>query len=89
MNLHQIVLSPRGPRSASTEVSHVFLEAFRAKYPRTTIDIVNVSETVAPEFDGSALDANIRESQEQCALPSKKLCGNRLKALPYAFTRQR
>jgi len=57
MNLLHVVASPRGPRSASTEVANAFIEAFGAKCPRTTIDTIDVWETVLPEFDGPALDA--------------------------------
>lgn len=57
MNLLHVVASPRGPRSASNEVAHAFIEAFGVKYPQITIDTMNVWETVLPEFDGPALDA--------------------------------
>lgn len=56
-HLLHIESSPRKQRSASIEVAHAFLEAYRAAHPHDTIDTLDVWTTPLPEFDGDALAA--------------------------------
>ena len=57
MKILHILASPRGPRSASTEVAHAFIEAVQARHAGSTCDTLDVWQTKLPEFDGPALDA--------------------------------
>lgn len=57
MKLLHVVASPRGPRSASTEVAHVFIETWQAEHAGSTSDTLDVWSTDLPVFDGPALDA--------------------------------
>ncbi|TIS79724.1 MAG: FMN-dependent NADH-azoreductase [Mesorhizobium sp.] len=56
-NLLYVECSPRKQRSASIEVSRVFIEAYAAARPGDTIDTMDVWDLDLPEFDGEALDA--------------------------------
>ena len=49
--------SPRGSRSASLHVAGGFLKAWRARFPESSVDVLNVWTTALPSFDGDALDA--------------------------------
>ena len=57
MKLLHVVASPRGQRSASTEVAHAFIDAIHAQHPGSTCDTLDVWVTDLPAFDGPALDA--------------------------------
>lgn len=57
MKLLHIVASPRGERSASTEVAHAFINAVQSKHAGSTCDTLDVWHTALPAFDGPALDA--------------------------------
>ena len=56
-HLIHIEASPRKSRSASIEVAHAFLSAWKARHPSGTVDTLDVWSTPMPEFDGDALDA--------------------------------
>jgi FMN-dependent NADH-azoreductase len=49
--------SPRKHRSASIEVAHAALAAWKAVDPRLTIDTLDVWSEALPEFDGPAMEA--------------------------------
>lgn len=49
--------SPRGLRSASLQVADAFLQAWKARVPEASVDVLNVWTTPLPSFDGDALDA--------------------------------
>ena len=57
MKLLHIVASPRGQRSASTEVVHAFIDAIHAQHAGSTCDTLDIWSTDLPAFDGPALDA--------------------------------
>jgi FMN-dependent NADH-azoreductase len=49
--------SPRKQRSASIEVAHAFIEAWKQRHPDGTVDTLDVWATKLPEFDGDAMEA--------------------------------
>ena len=55
--LLHVEASPRGGRSASRQVAHAFLDAWKKRHPGGAIDVLNVWTTELPAFDGEALDA--------------------------------
>ena len=55
--LLHVEASPRGQRSASLQVAHAFLDAWKDRHPNGSIDVLNVWTTELPAFDGEALDA--------------------------------
>jgi FMN-dependent NADH-azoreductase len=55
--LLHIESSPRKTRSASLDVAHAYLEAYRAAHPDHPIDVLDLWSTELPEFNGDALDA--------------------------------
>jgi len=55
--LLSIQASPRGPRSASTEVASAFAESFRAAHPTNRIVPIDIWETSLPELNGDLLNA--------------------------------
>lgn len=57
--LLHIIASPRGTASNTLEVSNVFLETYRQKYPDAEIREVNVWEKKLPEFDGDGSAAKL------------------------------
>lgn len=57
MKILHIVGSPRGERSASTEVAHALINAVQSTHAGSTCDTLDVWHTTLPEFDGPALDA--------------------------------
>jgi FMN-dependent NADH-azoreductase len=52
-----IEASPRKTRSASIEVAHAFLEAYRRAHPADRITTLDLWQLALPEFDGDALEA--------------------------------
>lgn len=54
-HLLYVEASPRKHRSASIEVAHAFLDAWRAKHDGATVDVLDVWNTPLPDFDGEAL----------------------------------
>lgn len=59
--LLHIESSPRKTRSASLDVAHAYIEAYRATHPEHTIDVLDLWSIDLPEFDGVALDAKYAE----------------------------
>lgn len=49
--------SPRKQRSASIEVAHALIDAWKALHLIATVDTLDIWNTPLPEFDGAALEA--------------------------------
>lgn len=56
-HLLHVEASPRGARSASRQVAQAFADAWQARHPEGTTDVLNVWTTELPAFDGAALHA--------------------------------
>src|SRR5690242_14821456 len=54
--LMHIIASPREEKSHTLEVSHVFLDAFKAKHPQCTIDALNLFEDEIPALTMKRVD---------------------------------
>jgi FMN-dependent NADH-azoreductase len=59
--LLHIEASPRKTRSASLDVAHAYIDAYRATHPDHTVDVLDLWSIDLPEFDGVALDAKYAE----------------------------
>jgi FMN-dependent NADH-azoreductase len=59
--LLHIEASPRKTRSASLDVAHAYIDAYRAAHPDHTVDVLDLWSIDLPEFDGVALDAKYAE----------------------------
>ena len=59
--LLHIESSPRKGRSASLGVANAYIDAYRAKNPDHTVDVLDLWSLDLPEFDGIALDAKYAE----------------------------
>ncbi len=59
--LLHIESSPRKARSASRDVAHAYIDAYRAAHPEHTVDVLDLWSIDLPEFDGVALDAKYAE----------------------------
>ena len=59
--LLHIESSPRKARSASLDMAHAYLEAYRDAHPDHPIDVLDLWAIELPEFDGVALDAKYAE----------------------------
>ncbi len=59
--LLHIEASPRKTRSASLDVAHAYIDAYRATHPDHAIDVLDLWSIELPEFDGVALDAKYAE----------------------------
>ena len=55
-----IEVSPRKDRSASIEVAQSFVSAFSEKDTDNTVEILDLWNTVLPEFDGDTINAKYR-----------------------------
>lgn len=55
--LLHVQASPRKQRSASTEVAHAFLDAYRTQHPAAAVETLDLWSADLPAFDGVALDA--------------------------------
>jgi FMN-dependent NADH-azoreductase len=59
--LLHIEASPRKTRSASLDVAHAYIDAYRATHPDHTVAVLDLWSIDLPEFDGVALDAKYAE----------------------------
>ena len=59
--LLHIESSPRKTRSASLDVAHAYIDAYRAAHPDHPIDVLDLWSIELPEFDDVALDAKYAE----------------------------
>ncbi|HEY3540805.1 MAG TPA: NAD(P)H-dependent oxidoreductase [Trinickia sp.] len=55
--LLHIESSPRKSRSASREVAHAFIEAYRSAHADASVETLDLWHTPLPEFDGAAMQA--------------------------------
>lgn len=77
--------SPRKQRSASIEVAHAFIDAWKAQHAIATVDTLDVWNTPLPEFDGAALDAKYAGIQGQARTPEQAEAWDRIQALAARF----
>lgn len=77
--------SPRKQRSASIEVAHAFIDAWKAQHAIATVDTLDVWSTPLPEFDGAALDAKYAGIQGQARTPEQAEAWDRIQALAARF----
>ena len=77
--------SPRKQRSASIEVAHAFIDAWKAQHAIATVDTLDVWNTPLPEFDGAALDAKYAGIQGQARTPEQAEAWDRIEALAARF----
>lgn len=59
--LLHIESSPRKTRSASLDVAHAYIDAYRATHPDHPVDVLDLWSIELPEFDGVTLDAKYAE----------------------------
>jgi FMN-dependent NADH-azoreductase len=59
--LLHIESSPRKTRSASLDVAHAYIDAYRVTYPDHSVDVLDLWSIELPEFDGVTLDAKYAE----------------------------
>ncbi|MDB5980865.1 MAG: FMN-dependent NADH-azoreductase [Pseudomonas sp.] len=59
--LLHIESSPRKTRSASLDVAHAYIDAYRATHPDHSVDVLDLWSIELPEFDGVTLDAKYAE----------------------------
>ena len=85
MKILHIISSPRGSRSASSEVADAFIEALAAKHPETSVDTINVWETALPEFDGPALDAKYAGIEGRTRTAEQKATWDQIESLAMRF----
>ncbi len=52
--------SPRKDRSASIEVAHTFIDAYRQAHPADTVETMDLWKTPLPAFDGDVINAKYR-----------------------------
>ncbi|GAN77826.1 FMN-dependent NADH-azoreductase [Acidisphaera rubrifaciens] len=77
--------SPRKQRSASIEVAHAFIDAWKARHPDGTVDTLDVWNTPLPEFDGDALDAKYAGLAGQALTPSQQAAWDGIRAIADRF----
>lgn len=85
MKLLHIIASPRGERSASTEVAHAFIDAVKSKHANTTCDALDVWHTALPEFDGPALDAKYAALEGRTRTDEQRAVWDEIKVLAARF----
>jgi len=84
-HLLYVEASPRKERSASIEVAHAFLEAWRARHPDGTVDTLDVWNTDLPEFDGEALAAKYAGLAGEALNPAQDAAWGAIRALAGRF----
>lgn len=70
--LLHIEASPRKRRSASLDVAHTYLDAYRKANPDHRIDVLDLWSVALPEFDGDALDAKYAELSGTALTPGQQ-----------------
>ncbi|WP_268800820.1 FMN-dependent NADH-azoreductase [Pseudomonas huanghezhanensis] len=79
--------SPRKQRSASIEVAHAFIDAWKAQHAIATVDTLDVWNTTLPEFDGATLDAKYAGIQGIERTPEQKEAWAQIVELAGRFTK--
>lgn len=85
MKILHIVGSPRGERSASTEVAHAFINEIASKHAGSTCDTLDVWHTTLPAFDGPALDAKYAALEGRTRTDEQRLVWEEIKTLAARF----
>lgn len=85
MKLLHIVASPRGDRSASTEVAHAFIDAVMSQHAGSSCDTLDVWHTALPAFDGPALDAKYAALEGRTRSDPQRVVWEEIKALAARF----
>jgi len=86
-HLLYVETSPRKQRSASIEVAHAFLDAWRARHPDGTVDTLDVWDTELPEFDGEAMQAKYAGLAGEALTPGQQRAWDQIAALAERFRR--
>lgn len=84
-HLLYVEASPRKERSASIEVAHAFLAAWRARHPDGTVDTLDVWNTELPEFDGEALAGKYAALSGEALSPAQETAWRAIHALADRF----
>ncbi|SFG44092.1 FMN-dependent NADH-azoreductase [Methylobacterium gossipiicola] len=84
-HLLSIEASPRKTRSASIEVAHAFLDAWRARHPDGTVDTLDVWNTHLPDFDGEVLAAKYAALAGESLSPAQEAAWRSIRALAERF----
>ncbi len=68
-----IQCSPRGPRSKSIQVADAFVEAYKTRNPKDTVEVLNLFEASLPVFDGPVVQGkyNIMHGKPHTAQEKK------------------
>ena len=87
-HLLHVEASPRGSRSASLHVAGAFLEAWQARFLKTSVDVLNVWTTALPSFDGDALDAKYAGLEGRERSPGQEAAWQQIGFWPIDFARR-
>ncbi|MBN3818857.1 FMN-dependent NADH-azoreductase [Paraburkholderia sp. Se-20369] len=80
-----IECSPRKQDSASIDICHAFLDAYRDAHPMDTVDTLDVWNLALPEFDGDALAAKYAALAGAERTPAQASAWTRIEALAAPF----
>jgi FMN-dependent NADH-azoreductase len=84
-HLLYIESSPRKQRSASIEVAHAFIEAWKQRHPDGTVDTLDVWATALPEFDGDAMEAKYAGLNGVALTPAQETVWGQIRAIGDRF----
>ena len=87
MHLLYIESSPRGPRSVSSAVAQVFLQAYRQACPELTVDTLNVWKENLPDFDQEAIGAKYKGISKEPMDPAEAAVWEKIRELAARFRR--
>jgi len=87
MHLLNIQSSPRGSKSASITVAHVFLQAYRQACPELTVDTLNVWKENLPDFDQEAIGAKYKGVNKEPMDQAETAVWNKIQELAARFQR--
>ena len=81
MHLLHIEGSPRKQRSASIDVAHAFIDAWKQRHADGSVDTLDVWTTELPAFDGASLDAKYAGLTGQTRTPEQERAWDAIRAL--------
>ena len=84
-HLLYVEASPRKARSASIEVAHAFLDAWRGCHPEGGVDTLDVWSTGIPEFDGDALAGKYAALAGEALSPAQDEAWDAIRSLADRF----
>ena len=87
LHLLHVESSPRKQRSASIEIAHAFIDAWKSKHSGATVDTLDVWNTALPEFDGEALGAKYAGVEGRERTPAERQVWTEIEALAERFKR--